>query len=112
MLKAAVQEFGITKARFGQGYYEKYAGAVVKPEKHDSNGITNNDCPFLVKVTAKDLNIRVGVGAGTDTKKTGKFIPPGVYTIVEIKSGKGSNAGWGRLKSGAGWIALSYAKRV
>ena len=25
---------------------------------------------------------------------------------------EGSEAGWGRLKSGAGWIALSYAKRV
>ena len=32
----------------------------------------------------------------------------GVYTIVEVKSGKGSTAGWGRLKSGAGWISLDY----
>lgn len=42
----------------------------------------------------------------------GKYVPPGVYTIVEVKDGKGSEAGWGRLKSGAGWIALDYAKRV
>ena len=41
-----------------------------------------------------------------------KYVPPGVYTIVEVKAGKGSDAGWGRLKSGAGWIALSYAKRA
>ena len=39
-------------------------------------------------------------------------MPVGTYTIVEVKEGKGSDAGWGRLKSGAGWIALSYAKRV
>ena len=35
-----------------------------------------------------------------------------VFTIMEVKSGKGSDAGWGRLKSGAGWIALSYCERV
>ena len=75
-----------------------------------SNGMTNADCPFLVKVTAKDLRIRKG--SGTDTAWTGKYVPPGVYTIVEVKAGKGSDVGWGRLKSGAGWIALSYAKRV
>ena len=51
-------------------------------------------------------------GAGTDTEWTGKYVPVGTYTIVEVKEGKGSEAGWGRLKSGAGWIALSYAKRV
>ena len=65
---------------------------------------------FLVRVTVKDLRIRKG--AGTDTAWTGKYVPPGTYTIVEVKAGKGSDAGWGRLKSGAGWIALSYAKRA
>ena len=34
---------------------------------------------------------------------TGKITTSaGVYTIVEVKDGKGSEAGWGRLKSGAG----------
>lgn len=70
----------------------------------------NAHCPFLVRVAAKDLRIRKG--NGTDTEWTGKYVPPGVYTIVEVKARKGSNAGWRRLKSGAGWIALSYAKRV
>ena len=28
------------------------------------------------------------------------------YTIVEEKNG------WGKLKSGAGWISLAYTKRV
>ena len=56
---------------------------------------------FLVKVGISDLNIRKG--PGTDYGRV-KFIPVGVYTIVEVKDGKGSEAGWGRLKSGAGWI--------
>lgn len=98
------------RAGYGQGYFEKYAGEEVKPEKLASGGMTNADCPFLVRVTAKDLRIRKG--NGTDMAWTGKYVPPGVYTIVEVKAGKGSNAGWGRLKSDAGWIALSYAKRV
>lgn len=95
----------VKRAKYGQGYYDKYAGkSEVKPEKPVV------ECPFLVKVTAKDLRIRQG--AGTDTAWTGKYVPPGVYTIVEVREGKGSDAGWGRLKSGAGWIALGLTERV
>ena len=65
--------------------------------------------PFLVKVSISDLNVRKG--PGTDYDRT-QFIPVGVYTIVEVKSGKGSTAGWGRLKSGAGWISLDYCTRI
>ena len=69
-----------------------------------------SDVPFKVKVSISDLNIRKG--PGTDYAKTGKFTGRGVFTIVEVKSGKGSTAGWGRLKSGAGWIALVYAEKI
>ena len=65
--------------------------------------------PFLVKVSISDLNIRKGPGIGYDRVQ---FIPIGVYTIEEVKSGKGSKAGWGRLKSGIGWISLDFVKRV
>ena len=68
------------------------------------------DVPFLVKVSITDLNIRTG--PGTDHARTGKFTGIGVFTIVEVKSGKGSTAGWGRLKSGAGWISLDFAARI
>ena len=68
------------------------------------------DVPFTVKVSISDLNIRKG--PGTDYAKTGKFTGKGVFTIVEVKSGKGSTAGWGRLKSGAGWISLDYCKKI
>ena len=66
--------------------------------------------PFTVKVEISDLNIRKG--AGTDYAKTGKYTGKGTFTIVEVKEGKGSKTGWGKLKSGAGWISLDYAKRV
>ena len=66
--------------------------------------------PFKVRVTATDLRIRTG--PGTDTAKTGKFTGAGVFTITEVKDGTGSAKGWGRLKSGAGWIALDYAQKI
>jgi hypothetical protein len=65
--------------------------------------------PFLVKVSISDLNIRKG--PGTDYGRV-QFCPVGVYTIVEVKNGKGSSAGWGRLKSGIGWISLDFVNRV
>ena len=71
---------------------------------------TAPDVPFTVKVSISDLNIRKG--PGTDYAKTGKFTGKGVFTIVEVQSGQGSSAGWGRLKSGAGWISLDYAVKT
>ncbi len=66
--------------------------------------------PYLVEVTATDLNIRKG--PGTNYGKTGKFTGKGVFTITEERVGTGSNRGWGKLKSGAGWISLDYVKRL
>ena len=65
--------------------------------------------PFSVRVKIIDLNIRTG--AGTHYAIVGR-IPIGTYTIVEVKPGKGSDLGWGRLKSGAGWISLDFVERV
>lgn len=65
--------------------------------------------PFLVKVSISDLNIRSGPGTNFNRVR---FIEPGVYTIMEVRSGKGSSAGWGRLKSGIGWIALDFVRRI
>ena len=61
--------------------------------------------PFKVKVTADDLRIRKTPSLkGEIAGYTGK----GVFTITEEKNG------WGKLKSGAGWICLtvSCVKRV
>lgn len=79
-------------------------GSTVKEEKKTSS------VPYQVRVTAKDLNIRKGPGTNYD--KTGKYTGPGTFTIVEEKSGKGSDKGWGKLKSGAGWISLDFCTKV
>lgn len=70
-----------------------------------STATTTNFTPYLVRVTAETaLNVRAG--AGTSYKITGKIYKNEVYTIVNEKNG------WGQLKSGLGWISLSYTKKV
>lgn len=64
--------------------------------------------PYKVQVSIKDLNIRKG--PGTNYASNG-FCPIGVYTIVEEANGTGATK-WGKLKSGAGWVSLDYAKRI
>lgn len=65
--------------------------------------------PYLVEVNTSALNIRAG--AGTNYNKTGCITSGGVYTIVAESAGQGSDKGWGKLKSGAGWISLDYCIR-
>ena len=99
-----------------EGYtvYDWNGKAVYGAEVTGGSGLaaefSNADCPFMVKVSIDDLNIRKG--AGTNTAKTGKYTGKGVFTIMEVREGKGSDKGWGRLKSGAGWISLDYCQRV
>ena len=71
---------------------------------------TNSTSSFKVQISISDLNIRKG--PGTNYAATGKFTGKGVFTIVETKQGTGSAKGWGKLKSGAVWIALDYAARI
>ena len=59
---------------------------------------------YLVKITTSVLNVRKGPGTNYKIATTVK--KGGVYTIVEESNG------WGKLKSGAGWIKLSYTTRV
>lgn len=60
--------------------------------------------PYKVQVTTSALNIRKG--AGTNYAVSGSIRDRGVYTIVAEKDG------WGKLKSGAGWISLAYTKKL
>lgn len=71
---------------------------------------TNSTSSFKVQISISDLNIRKG--PGTNYATTGRFTGKGVFTIVETKQGTGSAKGWGKLKSGAGWISLDYATRI
>lgn len=59
---------------------------------------------YVVRITADVLNVRKGPGTGygiVTTVKKGQ-----AYTIVSESNG------WGKLKSGVGWIKLSYTERV
>ena len=75
----------------------------------DNTG-SNNDfiCPCRVRVEINNLNIRSE--ASKKSISVGKC-PIGVFTITEVKQGYGSDLGWGRLKSGIGWISLDYVKK-
>lgn len=67
-----------------------------KPESPDTVK-TFPETPFTVKAIIDDLNYRSKPSMrGTVNGQTGK----GVFTIMEVQDG------WGRLKSGAGWIWL------
>jgi len=68
-----------------------------------------NGGSYQVKVSATDLNIRTG--PGTNYSKNG-VTGKGVFTITETRACTGSVSGWGKLKSGVGWISLDYATRV
>lgn len=71
---------------------------------------TNTTGSFKVQISISDLNIRKG--PGTNYATTGRYTGKGVFTIVETKQGAGSTKGWGKLKYGAGWIALDYTTRI
>lgn len=65
---------------------------------------------YIVRITPSNgVNIRKG--PGTDYDIVGAIAKGGAYTIVDEKNGKGASK-WGKLKSGAGWIALDYTEKI
>lgn len=75
----------------------------VKPYVETSTG-TSKKVSYRVRITADSLNVRAG--AGTSYKVTTTVKKNNVFTIVEEKNG------WGKLKSGAGWINLTYTTKL
>lgn len=92
----------VQRASLGMTFYDKYSGKPVPSPSPEGS--------FLVRVKADDLNIRTG--PGTNYPTTGEYTGVGTFTILEVKAGPGSVKGWGRLKSGVGWISLDYAERI
>ena len=91
------------------------AEAEVIAEYFSGKQITVNETvdvkiPYRVKVanvSANDvLNIRKEPNSNSDKTGELKWNDPNVYTIVEVKNG------WGKLKSGIGWINLKYTTTV
>lgn len=94
---------------FGVAYAKgilKTLGITPKDNVPPSQNGAQNEAPsgYLVRITANVLNVRSGpgtnYGVNTSVKKNE------VYTIV------GEENGWGKLKSGAGWISLQYTTRL
>ena len=77
-------------------------GAKPNSGSSSSSGSTSNG--YRVKVLHDALNIRKG--AGQNYPIVGQITDRGVYTIVEERNN------YGRLKSGAGWIALGWTSRI
>lgn len=77
---------------------------VVKEDMVTKVSSSSSSCPYIVRVTVAALNIRKG--PGTNYSTNGCIKDKGSYTIVEETNG------WGRLKSGVGWICLDYVKKV
>ena len=63
-----------------------------------------SEFPYIVQITADVLNIRKG--PGTNYPVVGQIKDKGKYTMMEEQNG------FGRLKSGVGWISLKYTKRI
>lgn len=113
--QTGIGKFTITKVSNGWGRLKSGAGwiwlgnaqyckilATVQEEKKNTS--------FAVKVDIPDLRIRKGPGTNYDA--TGAYTGIGTFTITEVSTGKGSTAGWGRLKSGVGWISLDFVTRL
>lgn len=78
---------------------EGITGQVVQEKPVETPSTTS----YTVKITADVLNVRAG--AGTNYKVNTQVRKGEVYTIV------GESNGWGKLKSGAGWISLEYTSK-
>ena len=109
-----VHRWFAAKACPGDYLYERM-GAIAAAvnanlESKKAPEIQNGDTDFQVKANVPNLNIRCG--PGTNYAKTRTYMPSGVYTIVETSEGTGSKSGWGKLKSGAGWISLDYVTKL
>lgn len=84
---------------------EYFSGRKVEIEEEKKAGV-----PFCVRVAnvAADDVLNIRKEPKSDSEKTGylKYNDPNKYTIVEERNG------WGKLKSGIGWINLKYTVRV
>lgn len=109
-------DYKVITSEAGQNAYAKavaeglieFLGLKKKAAANTSNAATQ--VPFTIKVdkvaNGDVLNIRKEPNANAAKTGSLKWNDQNLYTIVEEKSG------WGRLKSGIGWVNLYYTKTV
>lgn len=97
--------FTIVAEKGGWGKLKSGAGWISLNSKYghkvSSGSATPAAAPSTMKWAVTVTQLRIRKGPGTNYAWTGRYTGKGVFTIVEEKNG------WGRLKSGAGWISLS-----
>lgn len=84
--------------------YDKIGQTIAEAIANKKTQTVTNNLNYKVKITADVLNVRKGPGSNYPIVTTVKENE--VYTII------GEENGWGKLKSGAGYISLSYTKRI
>jgi hypothetical protein len=103
-----VHRWFANKACPGDYLYNRH-GQIAK-EVNSRLGVKKTFKEYKVKIDINNLNIRKG--PGTNYNKTGQCTGKGVFTITAESKGKGSNKGWGKLKSGLGWVSLDFTKKI
>ena len=96
-----MDNYNDTKYMMSEEYAQRYAQAIVDSVVNVYRSEINNE-PFTVRVK-KDLNetLTIRDKAHFTGNMTGEIAPGTVVTIVAVENG------WGKLKSGLGWINIS-----
>lgn len=71
---------------------------------------SNEFKPYIARVTTGVLNVRKD--PTVKSKVVGSVQKDSAYTIIAEQQGEGSTKGWGKLKSGVGWISLDYVQVI
>lgn len=90
--------------------WQRFLSMVKRYMEPAKTPVASKFTPYLIRKNCRDaLNIRKG--PSTNYGILGQIKDTLRYTIVEERSGPGSDNGWGRLKAG-GWIALDWVKKA
>lgn len=85
------------RVAYGKKYYDSYAKQILPLA-------ANSKFPYVVRIKASLLNVRKNPDIKSPIQT--QVRRNGLFTIVAEKGG------WGKLKSGAGWISLDYVEKV
>ena len=90
---------------------EAKAPEVIEEDQEIQNDNNQNETEVIIEEKPSNLNVKVHIdnlnirkGPGLSYSRTGNFTGKGVFEIVEIKDG------FGKLKSGEGWICLKFCE--
>lgn len=92
---------------YGTPWYSKATGYIYVCDGQSATTTaptyTTTAANYRVKITAKDLNMRIGPGTSYESKG---YVKAGTYTINAV------SGGWGRLSSNGYWVSLSYTTKI